>query len=127
MKKVKFQSYLEFYDFISPEHQLMVTFLKDIIKETIPDIKEKLSWNVPFFYKKKSICFIWPGSAPWGDKTNKDVQLGFTKGYLLRSNSYLEIGNRKQVRIKTFNSLTEIEEDLEIIIELLREAVALDK
>lgn len=122
-----FNSYVEFFEFISDEHKPLVSALKDIIYDTIPDVKEKLSWNVPFFYKNRTICFIWPGSVPWGKKTYKGVQLGFAKGYLMKPNDFLEMGNRKQIYTKTFYSLAEIETHLDTIILLLSEADELDK
>ena len=127
MQDFKFHSYVEFYDYLTEDHKVMVSLLKDIIQDTIPDVKEKLSWNVPFFYKKKTICFIWPGSIPWGKKTKNGVELGFSKGFLMRPNDYLEQGNRKQIHLKRFYTAEEIENDIEIIIELLEEANQLDK
>ncbi len=57
-------------------------------------------------------------------KTKEGVQLGFTKGYLLSDDGYLEKGNRKQVFLKTFYSVKEIDSDK--IGALLYEAVLLD-
>ncbi|MEZ4923412.1 MAG: DUF1801 domain-containing protein [Crocinitomicaceae bacterium] len=127
MQDFKFNSFVEFYEYLPESEQLMVGLLRDIIKQTIPDIKEKLSWNVPFYYRNKTICFIWPGSVPWGKKTKNGVEFGFAKGYLMTPNNYLETGNRKQVHLKTFYTLEEIEKDVEQIISLLKEADKLDK
>ena len=127
MQDFKFNSYVEFYEYLTPEHRVMVSMLKELIQDTVPDVKEKLSWNVPFFYKKKTICFIWPGSVPWGKKTYEGVQLGFTRAHKMKSNTFLEKGKRKQVFTKTFYSPEEIEDNVEIIIELLNEANSLDK
>ena len=126
MQDFKFRSYVEFYDYLSDDHKVMVSLLKELIQDAIPDIKEKLSWNVPFFYKKKSICFIWPGSIPWGKKTYSGVQLGFTKGYLMKPNDFLEKGNRKQIYTKTFQTVDEITKDSETIVHLLQEANSFD-
>lgn len=127
MQDFKFQSYVEFYDFLTPEHQQITSLLKDIILDTIPDVKEKLSWNVPFFYKKKTICYVWPGSVPWGKKTSEGVTLGFNQGHLLDHQGYLEAGNRKQIHNKVFYSIEEVERDVDILIQLLEKANALDK
>jgi hypothetical protein len=126
MQDFKFNSYVEFYEYLTDEHKVMVNILKELIQDTIPDIKEKLSWNVPFFYQKKSICFIWPGSIPWGKKTYEGVQLGFAKGYLMKPNNFLEKGDRKQIFIKTFFDISEIEKDVTIITNPLIEADELD-
>lgn len=109
-----------------PEDELQITlFLRDLIRSCIPHATEKLSYNVPFYYGKKRICFIWPGSVPWGG-IKSGVLFGFTRGYLLNDETnYLEIGNRKEVYMKTFNSLSEI--DTDILRSLFFEAAALDK
>ena len=127
MQDFKFNSYTEFYEYLTEEHQVMVNILKGLIQDNIPDIKEKLSWNVPFFYKEQNICYIWPGSVPWGKKTHEGVTLGFTKGYLLPPNNLLEKENRKLIRAKSFCSTEEIKNNVETIVQLLRSAEKLDK
>ncbi|MEO9532496.1 MAG: DUF1801 domain-containing protein [Crocinitomicaceae bacterium] len=127
MQNFKFESYVEFFDYLRPEDQVMTEYLKEIIENTIPEISYKLSWNVPFFKKNKTICYIWPGSVPWGKKTFEGVQLGFNQAYKMKANNYLEKGSRKQIHTKTFYSLEDIENDLEIIIALLKEANEIDK
>lgn len=49
MQDFKFQSYVEFYESLTDEEKVMVSILKELIQDTLPNIKEKLSWNVPFF------------------------------------------------------------------------------
>ena len=127
MQDFKFHSYLEFFDYLTEEHKVMVSMLKELIQDTIPDIKEKLSWNVPFFYKQQTICYIWPGSIPWGKKTYPSVQLGFTKGYLMEANELLESGSRRKICTVTFNSVDEIEKKQGVIVSLLEAANNLDK
>ena len=109
-----------------PDDELRITeALREIIFECIPDIKEKLGYNVPFYTRYSRICFIWPGSVPWGKTIKQGVELGFCKGNLLADPSYLNIGNRKEVYIKTFYSLKEIDQD--IIRQLLYEAAFIDE
>lgn len=126
MQDFKFHSYVEFYDHLTDEHKVMVTILKEMIHDNLPGVKEKLSWNVPFFYRSKTICFIWPGSIPWGKKVKEGVELGFTKGFLMRPNDYLEKGNRKKIYTKTFYNVQEIEDDAATLTALLSEANELD-
>ena len=79
----------------------------------IPGCREKLAYNVPFFYKKSRICFIWPSSVPWGNVALQGVQFGFCKGYLLNDRAgYLDKGSRKEVSTRTFFSPDEIDTDL---------------
>lgn len=110
---VKFRSIDEFFDFIPDHEQLIVRFLREIVFECIPECREKLAYNVPFYYRHSRICFIWPPSVPWGNSAIKGIQFGFCNGYLLRDESqYLERGDRKQVYWKEFNQISEIDTDL---------------
>lgn len=121
---IDFQDLDDLFAFL-PDHELeVVQALRQLVYECIPEVKEKLSYNVPFFRAKKTICFIWPGSVPWG-KTFEGVQFGFTRGHLmLNDDNYLEAGSRKFVRIKTFNAIKEI--DFEKLRSLLYEASFID-
>ena len=120
-----FHSVDEFLDHL-PEHELeIVEELRRIVFECIPDAKEKLSYNVPYYSRRKRICFIWPSSVPWGNTPMKGVQFGFTSGYLLQDDGgYLDKGTRKQVYTKTFYSTDDI--DAEMLRSLLFEALAVD-
>lgn len=109
-----------------PDGELKITeALRSMVLECLPDAKEKLGYNVPFFYRHSRICFIWPGSVPWGKKEKKGVEFGFCKGHLLADSSYLETGSRKEVYIKTFHSLKEI--DWELMRSLVYEAATIDE
>lgn len=112
-QNVSFNSIGDFLDYL-PENELeIVEELRSLVYECIPDVKEKLSYNVPFFKRNRTICFIWPASVPWGNVPKKGVQLGFTSGHLINDFAgYLNMGTRKSVAIKTFYSLDEIEADL---------------
>lgn len=116
---VDFQDLDDLYEFL-PENELrLVKTLRNLVYECIPEVKEKLSYNVAFFRLKKTICFIWPGSVPWGG-TFEGVQFGFTQGHLLSHDGYLEAGKKKYVRTKTYKQLRET--DLEKLRNLLFEA-----
>lgn len=122
MQDFKFNSYVEFYDYITEEHKVMVSILKELIQDTIPDIKEKLSWNVPFFIRKKPSALYGRDQCP-GVKNHLPVcNLGFAKGYLMIPNDFLEKGKRKQVYLRTFHSPEEIEHHADVIVALLKEA-----
>ncbi|MBK7172877.1 MAG: DUF1801 domain-containing protein [Bacteroidales bacterium] len=122
---VKFRNIDEFLDYLPDEEREIVVFLRQIILESLPECREKLAYNVPFYYKKSRICFIWPPSVPWGNVNIKGVQLGFCNGYLLKDeDGYLEKGNRKQVYWKEYNSIIQVDPDL--LREFLFEALAID-
>lgn len=121
---IDFQDLDDLYAFLPDDELKIVKVLRNLIYECIPEVKEKLSYNVPFFRGKKTICFIWPGSVPWGG-TSEGVQFGFVRGHLMTNeDEYLAAGKRKFVRIRTFLSLQEI--DFERLRSLLFEAAILD-
>lgn len=121
---IDFQDLDDLYAFLPEEELQMVKILRQLVYECIPEVKEKLSYNVPFFRVRKNICFIWPGSVPWGG-TFEGVQFGFVKGHLmLNEDGYLDAGKRKFVRTRVFKSPREI--DIEKMRSLLYEALILD-
>lgn len=126
MQNVNFNSVEEFLDYLPDKEREIVDYLREIILECIPDCQEKLSYNVPYYYKHSRICFIWPASVPWGNVKLKGVQLGFCMGNLLQDDiNYLEKGNRKQVYSKTFFNITDI--DVDLLRTYLFDAVEVDE
>ncbi len=121
----KFKSQIDFLEFLPEEERIIVDVLREIIKENLPaNCKEKLSYNVPFFYGKKGICIIWPSTIPRGGIKN-GVLLGFWYGCKLKDeDSYLKHGTNKQIFYRIYLSADEIDE--KAIVILLKEAVALD-
>ena len=122
---MKIRSILELYERLTPEEQLITDVLRQLARETLPaHCKEKLSFNVPYFFGKKGICIIWPASIPRGGiKTG--VLLGFWYGNRLKDpGRYLTHGTNKQIFYKIYHTAEEI--DQEAVISLLEEAVELD-
>ncbi|MEP7144499.1 MAG: DUF1801 domain-containing protein [Ferruginibacter sp.] len=112
---------------VLPEHErIIVDVLRQITREHLPaTCKEKISYNVPFFYGKKGICIIWPATIPRGGIKN-GVLLGFWHGNKLNDDDlYLTHGTNKQVFYKIFHSVEDIEE--KAIAKLLKEALRLDE
>lgn len=125
-KGIKFQSLVEFWEYLPEDESLIVDHLRQIVLKTLPrTCKEKLSYNVLYYYGKRRICLIWPGSIPWGG-IRSGVLFGFCYGNKLKDvDGYLTHGTNKQVYYKIFNSIDEINEAA--IINLLNEAVELDR
>ena len=112
IQHTSFRTVGEFLDVIPEEERKIVTALQYIIFECIPECEEKLSYNVPFYYRYSRICYIWPASVPWGG-VKSGVSIGFCRGYLLSDEiGYLDKGNRNHVCTKTFHSAEEIEPEL---------------
>jgi hypothetical protein len=122
---IKFQSFVEFWEFLPEEERIIVDLLRQIILKYLPaGFKEKLSYNVPYFYGNRRVCLIWPGSVPWGG-FRSGVFLGFCQGNkLVDPDNYLDHGTNKQVYYKIFHSVDEIDE--QAIVKLIEEAVAID-
>ncbi len=126
MQNVNFKNIEEFFEFIPKKELEIVNYLRKIIFDCMPNCKESLSYNVPYYSINKKICFIWPSSITWGNVKAEGVRLGFTQGYLLRDEiGYLDKENRKQIWTKDFMSIKEIEVD--IIKTFLFEATEIDK
>lgn len=126
MQNVSFKTVEEFLDFLPEDELEIVSFLREVIMEAIPHCREKLAYNVPYYWGRKRICFLWPGSVLWGSKNlYSGVRLGFANGHLMFDDiDYLEKEGRKQVYYKTFNSTEGIDED--ILRAYLMDAVRID-
>lgn len=124
-KRLKIQSYPQLLDLLPESERLTVEVLRQIILEHLPpSCKEKISYNVPYFYGKKGIAIIWPAAIPRGG-IKSGVLLGFWQGYLLEDeDNYLKHGTNKKIFYKIYQSVEEIDESA--IVKLLNEAILLD-
>lgn len=76
---IKFKTVDDFLEYLPDLEREIVEALRELIFSCLPDIEERLAYNVPFYYARKRLFFIWPSSIPWGGiKTG--VHLGFTRG-----------------------------------------------
>ena len=121
----KIKSVLHLYEQLPDEERIITDVLRQIISENLPaHCREKISYNVPFFYGNKGICIIWPSSIPRGG-INQGVLLGFWHGNKLKdADQYLIHGTNKQIFYKIFYTADDINEDA--IVQLLREAIHVD-
>lgn len=123
-QNLSFSTVEEMLAYLPPDERKLVELLRQIVLDCLPTAKEKLAYNVPFYYGHSRLCFIWPGSVPWGG-VKEGVQVGFCKGHLLSDVSYLDRGNRKNVFTKTFYTTKEI--NREKLSRLLYEAAWIDE
>lgn len=123
--KRKIKSLLELYDAIPESERILVDVLRHIVMDHLPTYcKEKISYNVPYFFGNKGICIIWPAAIPRGG-VKSGVLLGFWNGYLLEDTArYLTHGTNKKIFYKIYQSPDEIDEGA--IVKLLKEALAVD-
>ena len=105
---------------------MITDILRGLIQQTLPAYcREKISYNVPFFYGHKGIAIIWPSTIPRGGIKN-GVLLGFWYGNKLKdAHGYLTHGSNRQVFYKIYRHPDEI--DIPAVIRLLKEAAALDR
>ena len=125
IQAVDFTDINEFLHYLPDDHLKIVEALRALVLECIPDAKEKLSYNIPIYRRFGTICFIWPSSVQWGEMKRTGVDIGFWRGNLLSDPSYLDIGKRKQIYVKTYHNVKEI--DHYTLRQLLYEAVVIDE
>jgi hypothetical protein len=123
---VKITSLLQLYELLPEHERLIVDVLRQIVEENLPPYcREKISFNVPYFYGNKGICIIWPATIPRGG-IKQGVLFGLWYGNSLRDvDRYLTHGTNKQIFYKIYRSVEDINE--KAIIKLLKEAVEVDK
>ena len=121
----KIKSLIHLFDILPENERIITDVLRQIILEHLPaTCKEKISYNVPFFYGNKGICIIWPSAIPRGG-IKKGVLLGFWYGNKLKDiDCYLMHGTNKQIFYKIYYSAEDINQ--RAIVKLLKEAVAVD-
>lgn len=129
MKQVpphKIRSLLQLFDLLPEQERIIVDVLRQIVLENLSSgCKEKLAYNVPYFYGRRGICIIWPSTIPRGG-IKQGVLLGFWQGNKLNDpDNYLIHGTNKKVFYKIFKTVEEINE--KAIVWLLKEAVKLDE
>ena len=121
----KIESLVQLYDLLPENERIITDVLRQIIRQTLPkDCREKISFNVPYFYGNKGICIIWPSAIPGGG-IKKGVLLGFWYGNRLDDvDHYLTHGTNKQIFYKIYQTAEEIDELA--IVKLLNEAIRVD-
>jgi len=122
---MKIKNLVELFTILPEDERIIVDVLRQIILEALPPYcKEKISYNVPFFYGNKGICIIWPSTVPRGG-IKKGVLLGFWYGNKLKDvDGFLTRGTNKQVFYKIYQTPEEIND--KPIIKLLKEAIKVD-
>lgn len=125
LAQMKIKNLIDLFSILPEDERIIVDVLRQIILEMLPDYcKEKISYNVPFFYGNKGICIIWPSTVPRGG-IKKGVLLGFWYGNKLKdADHFLTHGTNKQIFYKIYQTPEEIDD--RPIKKLLKEAIKLD-
>ena len=115
-RNINFNSVDDIINFIPNKEANILIKLRSIILDLVPNIQEKISYNVPYFYLNKNLFFIWPGSIPWGKTPKGTVKLGFCLGYLIDDETNIfDSENLKTIRTITFNNIKELLNSIDII------------
>ncbi len=124
---LRFASVQECLDFLPAEERALTEQLREFIISEVPELRERLSFNVPFYKLHRDVCFLWPASVLWGKhKTYAGVRFGFSYGMLLSDpSSYLQRGDRKQVLWRDLEQFTKADERM--LGQLLAQAVERDR
>ena len=122
---LKIRSLVQLFDLLPENERIITDVLRQIVIETLPaTCKEKISYNVPFFYGNKGICIIWPSTIPRGG-IKEGVLFGFWYGNKLNdADQYLTHGTNKQIFYKIYAKPEDINQ--KAIVKLLKEAVRID-
>lgn len=122
----KYDNIDEFLGVLPSDEATILMKLRNIIFDSIPDIVEYFSYNVPFYKRNSTICFLWPSTITWGNtRTYSGIRFGFSKGYLLEHDTgYLFKGSRKYVYWRDISEIQDI--DHQQIRKFLYEAKSLD-
>jgi hypothetical protein len=118
---LQFKSMDDFLEYLPEEEKEIVLFLRKIVLECMPDSKEKLAYNVPFYYRHSKICYIWPASIPWG-KVSSGVGIGFCKSASLLDETF-ETATFSAKSL--FSAIKEI--DVTALKAQIREAILIDE
>ena len=123
--EIKIRSIAQLYDLLPHDEKMILDVLRQIVKSVLPSrFKEKISFNVSYFYGNKGVCIIWPATIPRGG-IKKGVLFGLWYGNRLTDeDKYLTHGTNKQIFYKIYHSAEEINE--KAITKLLKEAIELD-
>lgn len=122
----RFASAQELLDFLPADERSLMERLREFIINQVPELKERLSFNILAYKLRRDVCFIWPASVLWGGrKTYEGVRFGFSHADLLDDPSgYLQKGSRKQVYWRDLQQLTKTDERM--LAQLLAQAVERD-
>lgn len=124
---LRFPTMAALLEFLPADERTLTERLRELIISEAPDLKERLSFNVPFYKGRRDVCFLWPASVLWGKtKTYEGVRFGLSYGSLVPGcEPYLQRGERKQVCWRDLQELTAGDERR--IRALLRAAIVVDQ
>lgn len=102
----------------TPEQQLLLGLLHQLITQTSAQIEPRFSFGCPFYYYKGMFCYL--------NAVRNGIDLGFCRGVdLSNEQGILETRNRKQVRSVFINSIETFNALQPALLEILHECLLL--
>ena len=118
----KFQDIDDFIQSKDTNLRLLLAQIRNTIMVSHPQIREQISWNLPFFYCFDHLCYLSVS------KKTKGVEVCFAKGFHVKDElGVLDAKGRKLVKGITFTDLADFEVKEDIFLEVLQEAILLNE
>jgi hypothetical protein len=118
----KFQDIDDFIQSKEINLRPLLAQIRNIIMVSHPQIREQISWNLPFFYCFDHLCYLSVS------KKTKGVEVCFAKGFHIKDEAgVLDAKDRKLVKGITFTDLADFEKREEAFLEVLQEAILLNE
>ncbi len=114
----------EFITDLPVHERRIMEVLRGLVLGNLPEVRERLSYGVPFYYLRRRLCYLWPAFVK-GSGAKAGVVMGFCRGHLLSNeDGLLHLGSRKAVSTVVFTHTSKI--NPEAIRKCLMEAALLD-
>lgn len=118
----KFQDIDDFIESQAVAIRPLLAHIRNIIMVSHPNIREQISWSVPFFYCFDHLCYLSVS------KKTKGVEVCFAKGFHIKDEAgVLDAKSRKLVKGITFTDLADFEKREDAFLEVLQEAIWLNE
>jgi hypothetical protein len=118
----KFQDIEDFIQSKEINLRPLLAQIRNIIMVSHPQIREQISWNLPFFYCFDHLCYLSVS------KKTKGVEVCFAKGFHIKDEAgVLDAKDRKLVKGITFTDLADFEKREDDFLEVLQEAILLNE
>lgn len=111
----------EYIHLQSPQNQLILRWLRQLLLVSSPSIREKISWGVPFYYCHGYLCYLNPLKTQTGG-----VDLAFLRGTEMTDEAgLLQTRQRKTVRSLVIRAVNDPDE--EQVMTYIQEAILLNE
>ena len=111
----------ELYILNQPEpYRSILLHLIAVIQNTLPECTLEYKWGIPYFYyKKKPFCYF------NASHKNQFVDVGFAKGFELKSNQQQLMADNGRNTVKSLRYYTLETIDNKVLVEVIEEAMQL--